>query len=264
MKFSICAEMFYPDLLFIDKVSRIVERGFKEIEFWSSYDKGQEELEEFQDRLGFHIVTFSGHRNSAPAAEADRKDFLTEIKTTVATAQRLGCPSLMVLSNALGPDGSVLRPKEVNPKRARRSMIEALFAAADIVEEAGITLLMEPLNTFVDHPGYFLDSSSAGFDIIDAVKSERVKLLYDIYHMQIMEGNVIETISGNIDKIGHIHFADVPGRHEPGTGELDCEKILAAIDAVGYTGIVGFELSPSGSSDEALDRIAEVCGSVGD
>ena len=264
MKFSICVEMFYPDLLFIDKLSRVVDRGFKEIEFWSSYDKNQEELEEFQDRHGINIVTFSGHRNSAPAAEDDRKDFLTEIKTTAATAQRLGCPSLMVLSNALGPDGAVLRPEAVDPKRARRSMVEALFAASDIAEEAGLTLLLEPLNTFVDHPGYLLDSSSAGFDIIDAVKSEHVKLLYDVYHMQIMEGNVVETISGNIDKIGHIHFADVPGRHEPGTGELNFENILAAIDAVGYTGTVGFELSPAGTSDEALDRIAEICGSAGD
>ena len=259
MKFSVCTEMFYPDCSYIEKIKRIRERGFREIELWSIYDKDVALLKDFIEQNDIDVVTFSGHRNSGAAVEAERKNFLEEIKRTADDAHRLGCPSLMVLSNALGPDGTVLRSKAVDPDRGRRTLIESLFAASDIAEEADVTLLLEPLNTYVDHPGYFLDSSEAGFDIISAVGSERVKLLFDIYHMQIMEGDVVEAITSHIDKIGHVHMADVPGRHEPGTGELDWQKILDALDAVGYTGTVGFELSPAGDSDEALDRIVEVC-----
>jgi hydroxypyruvate isomerase len=122
---------------------------------------------------------------------------------------------------------------------------------APLAEKAGVTLVLEPLNVYVDHPGYFLDGSAAGFDLVRAVGSPRIKLLYDIYHMQVMEGNIIQTLTSNLDVIGHVHVADVPGRHEPGTGELSYANIFEALRQAGYDKYVGFEFEPTVPSEEA-------------
>lgn len=94
-----------------------------------------------------------------------------------------------------------------------------------------------------------------GFEIVDAVDSPNVQLLYDVYHQQVTEGNVIQTITANIDRIGHFHVADVPGRHEPGTGELDYENVFAAIEETDYDGYVGCEFSPVGDADETISDV---------
>ena len=123
-----------------------------------------------------------------------------------------------------------------------------LKKCAPLAQKGGITLVLEPLNTLVDHKNYFLSDPDRAFELIDAVASGNVKLLFDIYHMQIMKGNVIERLQKNIDRIGYIHAADVPGRHEPGTGELSYKNIFAALKEAGYNGFIGFELSPEAGS----------------
>jgi hydroxypyruvate isomerase len=135
-------------------------------------------------------------------------------------------------------------------------VVRGLKGLAPLAEEAGVTLLLEPLNTLVDHPRYFLDSGREGFAIIGEVDSPHVRLLYDVYHMQIMEGNVTETLRRHLPLVGHIHMADVPGRHEPGTGELHFANILHALADAGYAGTVGFEFSPQGDTLRALIAIA--------
>jgi hydroxypyruvate isomerase len=107
------------------------------------------------------------------------------------------------------------------------------------------------LNIHVDHPGYFLNRSGVGFDLVRAVDSPRIKLLFDIYHMQVMEGNIIDTLTSNLAVIGHVHVADVPGRHQPGTGELNYANIFKALREAGYDKYVGFEFEPTVPSEEA-------------
>src|SRR4029077_20010869 len=126
--------------------------------------------------------------------------------------------------------------------------VTALKAVAHMAEDAQVTLVLEPLNTKVDHPGYYLQTAKEGFEILDEVGSPSVKMLFDIYHHQIMEGNVIADITKNISKIAHFHVADVPGRHEPGTGEINYANVFRAIAASGYQGFVGLEFKPSGSA----------------
>jgi len=123
-----------------------------------------------------------------------------------------------------------------------------------------VRLAVEPLNTLVDHVGYFLDSSEEGLRIVEEVASPAVGLLYDVYHMQIMEGNLIATIRRNVDAIYHVHIGDVPGRHEPGTGEINYANVLRALDEAGYDGWCGMEFSPSDSSAAALDKARRACG----
>ena len=120
-----------------------------------------------------------------------------------------------------------------------------------------MTLALEPLNTAVDHPGYFLTSSAEGFDIVDAVDSPNVKLLYDVYHQQITKGNIVQTVTENVERIGHVHLADVPKRHEPGTGELNYAHILSVLDDAGYDGYVGCEFSPVGSPEGAVAKVCD-------
>jgi hydroxypyruvate isomerase len=122
---------------------------------------------------------------------------------------------------------------------------------APLAEAAGVTLVLEPLNIHVDHPGYFLNTSKTGIQLVREVASPNIRLLYDIYHMQVMEGNLIDTLTKNLDVIGHIHVADVPGRHEPGTGEINYGNVFAALRQAGYMGYIGMEFAPTGDSNKA-------------
>jgi hydroxypyruvate isomerase len=126
----------------------------------------------------------------------------------------------------------------------RKNLEGALAEALPMAERADVTLLLEPLNTRVDHPGYYLDSSAEAMEIVRSLNNRHLKVLYDIYHMQIMEGNILATIEANISWIGHFHAAGVPGRGELFGCELDYPSIVAKIDSLGYDGAFGLEYFP--------------------
>jgi len=121
-------------------------------------------------------------------------------------------------------------------------------------EGAGVTLGVEPLNTIVDHPGYYLTSSAEGYEIVETVDSPAVKLLFDIYHQQVSEGNVTRNLTSDIGQVGYVHIADVPGRHEPTTGELNYANVLTALDDAGYDGYVGCEFTPEHDPSAAIEN----------
>jgi hydroxypyruvate isomerase len=128
-----------------------------------------------------------------------------------------------------------------------QSCVETLLCAVPLLQASGMTVLVEGLNTTVDHPGYFLDRVQDGVEMVRRVDSPHVKFLFDIYHVQIMEGNLIARLRENIDFIGQFHFADVPGRHEPGTGEINFRNVFRAIYDLGdrYNGYVTAEYEPT-------------------
>jgi len=255
VKFSICLEMIYPDLDFAARAVKVRDKGFSAVEFWAWTDK---DLDAFQHLIGegLRIATFSGQRKGSLINPEDWEQYRREVEGAIPVAKRLACDRLMLLTQELLP-GGYGRPAPPHLGRAeqRASVIRGLRALAPMAEREKITLLLEPLNIRVDHPGYFLDSGREGFAIIQEVGSPRVRLLYDIYHLEVMQRNSTDVLLAHLPLVGHIHIADVPGRHEPGTGELDFFKILRAVGEGGYTGAVGFEFSPSAGSDEALDRI---------
>ena len=123
--------------------------------------------------------------------------------------------------------------------------MKGLKPTVELAEEAGVTLLLEPLNTVRDHPGYWLASSDLGAEICRALNSDRMRLLFDCYHMQIMEGNLLQHIERNLDVIGHFHMAGVPGRHELYRSEVDYPYLVKQSEALGYQGVFGLEYSPS-------------------
>lgn len=170
---------------------------------------------------------------------------LANVRESLQAAQDLGCPSLIVLAGNAEADRAA----------QERRLVENLKRAAELAEKAGVTLNLEALNSLVDHPGYSVDTSAQGFRIVREAGSEAVKLLFDVYHMQVMEGNLIENITRNIDLIGHFHSAGVPGRHEHFSGELDYRNILKAIEGSGYSRYFGLEYWPSYEDKKSLQDV---------
>ena len=159
--------------------------------------------------------------------------FIAAMGETVEAAKALACKNIIVTTGNERSD--VSRPVQ------RNNIIKALKGAAKVVEDTDITLVLEPLNILVDHAGYYLTTTAEGVDILKTVNHPKVKLLYDVYHQQITEGNLISNIRANIQHIGHIHLGDVPGRNEPGSGEINYKNVLAAIANTGYNNYVALE-----------------------
>ena len=182
----------------------------------------------------------------------EREGFLEQINLAVAAAGKVDCKRLVVLTgNELG---GVPRTEQMD------NAIAALRAASPILEKNGITAVVEILNTYVNHAGYFLYYVRDGVEMVDRVGSPNVKLLFDIYHTQIMEGNLIENLRRNIDRIGHFHVGDVPGRHEPGTGEINYRNVFKAIYDLGtvYSGYVALEYGSLTPLEENLTAMRKL------
>ncbi len=235
MKFSICIDAVFGEsdpCASLDAVKRL---GFAGFEFWRWWDKDLTALTDRKEALGLN-VTACCTKFVSLVDPAQRQAYVEGLTESIAAARALKCPTL------ISQVGDAL--PEVPRETQQISLIEGLQTCAPLLEKAGITLVFEPLNTKVDHPGYYLTQSSEAFAIVDAVASERVKVLYDIYHQQIMEGDLINTITANINRIGHFHAAGHPGRHELDTGEIHYPDILRAIEASRYEGWFGIEYFP--------------------
>ncbi|MBI4551349.1 MAG: TIM barrel protein [Candidatus Latescibacteria bacterium] len=242
---AICIEMFYTDLPVLDRIARVAAAGAPGIDMWGWENKDIKAINTLAKQLGVRVTSFGGGGWRPPLVDpASKGVFLDGLAKAIDAAHYLDCPCLIVMSGDELPG--------VDREQQHRSVVDALKAAARVAEKAKITLVLEPLNTIVDHKGYYLDHAAEGFQMIDEVGSEAVKLLYDVYHMQIMDGTLIQTISENIEKIGHFHAADAPGRYEPGTGELNYANIANAIDDLGYTGYFGLECRQKGSPDDVI------------
>ncbi|HET7325386.1 MAG TPA: TIM barrel protein [Halococcus sp.] len=175
---------------------------------------------------------------------------VADVERSIVAAADLGCNTLVV---TVGQNDDTL-----DDATQRTAVVDALRAVAPVAEARDVVVVVEPLNTRVDHPGYFLPTTDAGVAVVDAVDSPNVKLLFDIYHQQITDGDVIRRLTRQIEHIGHIHAADNPGRHEPGTGELDYERIFAAVADLDYEGCVSGEFMPAGDPDEAARTFVEL------
>ncbi|HZP00687.1 MAG TPA: TIM barrel protein [Terriglobia bacterium] len=186
----------------------------------------------------------------------EREGFLKEIDRSIDAAKKVACRRLVVLTgNELG---GLPRSEQM------ANAVAALREAAPALEKSGITAVVEVLNTYVNHAGYFLYYVRDAAELIDRVGSPNVEILFDIYHVQIMEGNLISSIRANIDRIGHFHIGDVPGRHEPGTGEINYRNVFKAIYDLGdrYQGYAALEYSPLVPLDENLAAMRKLTSFV--
>jgi len=251
-KASVCIEMLLTELDLYERPAAAARLGFEAVEIWGTAEKDVRMLREACDRAGVAVACFLGPAGLQMSEDNPPHAAQEAMKRAADTAHALGASTMIVtVGNTM--EGV---PRSVQTDR----IVKNLQAMAPVAEDRGIKLAVEALNTLVDHPGYFLDHTADARAIVDRVGSPAVGMLYDIYHMQVMEGNLIETIRRNIDVIWHVHVADVPGRMEPGTGEINYPNVLRALDEAGYQGYCGLEFKPSDNSQAALKRAKEAFG----
>lgn len=242
--------MLFTELAFLDRFHAAAERGFKAVEFMFPYEYDARSLKQ---KLADHgLVQILHNLPAGNWAGGDRgiaclpnrvAEFEAAVEKAVEYAGVLGCQQLNCLSG--------IRPPDLTANEARETLIKNLRYAATRLKTAGIKLLIEPVNTR-DVPGFFLSHTAQALDIIDAAGVDNVFLQYDVYHMQVMEGDLAPTIERHLDRIAHIQVADSPGRHEPGTGEINYSFLLGFLDRVGYSGWVGCEYLPARSTEAGL------------
>jgi hydroxypyruvate isomerase len=259
MKKSICIEMLFTEVPFEDRFRLTKESGFEYIEFWSWKDKDIQKIKELCQAYDLKVASFSGDQDFSMVDENHREEYIAFVKESIEIAKVLSCGNLVIHSNALGNNGVVINHyHHISHTKKIAAMFDVLKTLATPAEKANVILALEALNTSVDHPGNFLTSTKEAADLIRRVNSPYIKILYDIYHMQIMEGNIINTLKEYIDTIGYIHIADVPGRHEPGTGEINFTNVIKTLNILKYDGIIGFELVPLDDSKKAIHMMKNI------
>lgn len=234
MKPSVCIDAVFNGKDFYESLEAITTIGLDTFEFWCWWEKDLHKIKDIMDRESLVLSTMCTKFISL-VDENCLDDYIEGLKDSIEAAKFLGCKTLIT---QVGNDTGAPRSHQL------KQLINGLKTCVPLLDSAGITLLVEPLNTLVDHQGYFLSKSPEGFDIIKAVDSPQVRLLFDIYHQQIMEGHLIHHIKENIDLIGHFHAAGNPGRHELNIGEINYTEIFKMIDTLDYTGYVGLEYFP--------------------
>lgn len=244
LNLSACIEMIFRDRPFLERIDAVAESGLKAFEFWGWREKDLAAIRERAERCGLRVATFGMDTGGAMVDAGNKASFLDGLKASIQAARQLEVTTLICTVGQEIPG--------VDRAAQHGAIVEKLKAAAPILEDAGFTAVVEPLNILVDHRGYYLSTSAEGLELVDEVGSPNVRLLFDIYHQQITEGNVTQNLTRNIDRIGHIHVADVPGRHEPGTGELNYANIFKALEGAGYQGFVGLEYMPSADPAASL------------
>lgn len=247
MHYSACIPAVFAHMPIRQALAQVHAAGLQYYEFWGWNDG---EIEEYLAAQEEYRLT--------PAAMCTREFILTDptcrgaflegLEQTISACRRLGCPAIIT---QVGQEYAHL-----SRQAQHESIVAGLKAAAPLLESAGITLVFEPLNTLVDHKGYYLWSSREAFTIADEVGSSRVKVLLDLYHQAVMEDLNLPEVLANLDKIGHFHMAGVPGRHEPLTDcVVDYAVILRAIRQAGYQGAVGLEYFPRQDAAQGLKSL---------
>jgi hydroxypyruvate isomerase len=234
-------------------IPRVAKIGFAAVEIWKP-DEHFIELYDLTQQHGLRIASFSGH-DSLPIGLNDSSQhsrICDELQHSIDLAASHGVPGVICFSGN--------RRAGQSEEDAIETCAEGFRKIAPYAEEKGVNLNMELLNTLVDHPGYQSDHSSWGLEVVKRVNSPRVKLLFDIYHMQIMEGNLIQTIQDNIQWIGHFHTAGVPGRFEiDDTQEINYRGVSRGIAATSYDLFMGHEYRPRRDLFETLREAFEIC-----
>lgn len=263
MRFGACIDTLYTELDWYDRFAAAKTDGFDAVEFWDWRIRDLDKAAACAKKAGILISGFNGDADYSLVDPEHYEPYLAELKKSMDAAKILGAPTVTIHSNALGEGGVVVNHYDnLSDTVKLTSMVRTLTAAAKLAEETGIRLNLEGLNIVTDHVGNFLKETQMAAEVVRLVGSPMLKILYDVYHMQINEGNMCWTIQQYGDTFGHVHIADVPGRHEPGTGEINYVKVLKCLDATGYTGVVGCELFPETDTQTAVKVIMDVKAAV--
>jgi hydroxypyruvate isomerase len=238
LTYAVNVEMTWTNLPFLDRLRKVADAGFSHYEFWPWRGKDIDGIIRVNKELGLVPVQFtaSPKRFSEGITDPKRKDeFVEDVKAALAGEETAG----------------------LSRDEQTQAVIDALKAGARLVEPAGVTLILEPLNVLVNHPKQLIVTSEHAARVLRAVGSPNVKMLFDVYHQQISEGNLSGNIRKYKDLIGYYQIADHPGRHEPSTGEIHYAHVLRVIHDTGYRDPVGLEMSPKSDPMAAFKAVRE-------
>ncbi|MDO4314693.1 MAG: TIM barrel protein [Oscillospiraceae bacterium] len=253
---SACIEPMYSEIPFLERFQAAKDDGFEFVEFWGWTDKDLDAVKAAAEKAGVGISGFNGDAELSLIDPEQKEAYLEFLKKSVAAARKVGAKSVTIHSNGLGDGGVVIHDyRELSDTVKLCTMFGTLIECAKIAEESGIQMNLEPLNITTDHVGNYLQTTRMAAEMTRLIGSPKLKVLYDAYHMQLNEGSLCDNIRAYGDQFGHIHVADAPGRHEPGTGEINYAKVFACLEETGYTGLVGFELIPETTTAEAVKAI---------
>ena len=258
MRLSLCLETVFTHQPFVERMREASALGYSAIEFWDWRNKDLAAITETAGRLNLTVAAMSGNRQHALIDPDARPGLMIEMEQAFAVAQQLGCHHLMMLSDVLTANGSAATPPPLSRQEKFESVVQGLQALVPQASDARVVLLLEPLNSVLDHRGYFLDHSQMGFEIIRRVGSPQMKVLYDIYHMSMMGEDVMAEMESNLEWVGYLHVADVPGRHQPGTGKIDYRGIADWLERVRFDGFIGMEFYPQGLDHFAARTAQEI------
>jgi hydroxypyruvate isomerase len=222
----------------------VKKSGFDAYEFWFWWDNDLELVRKKQDELGLTCVGACAKFLVSTGDAARQDEYVRDFTDSCAAVKKLGAKLLIVQAGWEVP--------EISREEHRKALVSVLKRIAPIAEEQGITMILEPLNIKVDHAGYHLWDTDETFALVRSINSPNLKVLFDIYHQQISNGNIIASIRDNLDLVGHIHVAGCPGRHEITGGELDYRHIFEALNDMGYDGYVGLEYAPTMPVEQSL------------
>lgn len=261
LKFAPNLSMLFTEVPFIDRFRRAGEVGFRAVEYQFAQAATTDEIRAELDRYGLTLALtnldagdFAGGDRGYLNDPRQRDRFMRSVEEGVAMAKRLGCTRLNAMAGNRLPDV---------PEEAQwECIVENLKRAGPLAAAEGVTLLIEALNRY-DAPRYILTHSAPGFDVLAKVNLPNVKFQYDVYHMQRMEGSLVDTMTGHTREIGHIQIADLPGRHEPGTGEINFPFIFGALEKAGYQGHIGLEYKPLAGTDASFGWLPEAARARG-
>ena len=247
--------LLFPQLPFPDRFAAAAKAGFRYVEYQFPYAfGGAKDIADQARAAGVEVVLHN--LPAGDAAKGDRgiscqparvNEFREGVERAIEYAKAADCPRLNALAGIL--------PAGVPREKAKETLIENLRYAAGKLKAAGLTLLTEPCNTRTI-PGFLLNNSKEGIEVIDAAGADNLQLQYDVFHMQIVEGDIAKTVERLLPRIGHIQVADVPDRNEPGTGEINFDWLLPHIDRLGYKGWIGAEYIPRGDTVQGLSWAA--------
>ena len=259
IELAINLETIYPGIDFCDKIRGVHQAGFNAIEFWGWQDKNLTQVKAVCDELGVKVQAFSGTGSCSMCDRTHRKEYIDWIQRSIQAAKKLECSNLILFPNHFTPSGCADFRDQYSHEAMIANVTGTLTQLVPILEKAGVTVLLEPLCNVGADRGMSVTDTSVGADIVRAVDSPNVRLLCDVYHMQIMHGNLLQHINRNLDIVPYIHLADAPDRHEPGTGEINFEFLLTQIKESSFAGTVCFEYFPAGDTEAGFPAVQRAC-----
>ena len=242
MRFCVAVPCFFGNMDFCEAIRKIGALGFDAAETYNWKALDLDAVRRTCDETGVELMSICTSDFGLTRPE-NRENYLSCLRESCEAAKKLGVKRLITQGGK-----NTGAPREDQ----HACIVETLNACLPVLEEYGVTLMLEPLNTYVNHPDCYLWSSAEAFDIIKEVGSPFVRVIFDIYHQQIMEGNILPNVLNNLEYIAHLHSAGTDGRHELWLGESNYEYIFEAIDKSGYTGACGLEYGPTLPSEESL------------